>query len=75
MESDTTHLKTVEHVDQMDTLLTVHEVSEILRVPVSWVYERTRNRSIPMCKFGRHVRIPRKQLISWVEKKQTTMVR
>ncbi len=27
-----------------EALLTVHEVAELLNVPVSWVYERTRRR-------------------------------
>jgi hypothetical protein len=29
-----------------DELLTVRDVAEILRVPVSWVYDRTRKRSL-----------------------------
>ena len=28
------------------TLLTVEEVAELLRVPVSWVYDRTRSRGV-----------------------------
>jgi excisionase family DNA binding protein len=42
-----------------DTLLTVKEVAEILRVPVSWVYEHTRDRSVdqlPYIKIGKYVR-------------------
>jgi excisionase family DNA binding protein len=41
------------------TLLTVEEVAELLRVPVSWVYERTRKRSlerIPGFRLGKYWR-------------------
>jgi len=51
-------------------LLTVGEVAEYLRVPISWVYERTRKRAIPMWKLGRHIRIPRQELNSWLEEQR-----
>jgi excisionase family DNA binding protein len=54
-----------------DALLTVHEAAEYLRVPVSWVYERTRTRAIPVRKLGHHVRIPRSELVAWVEEEGT----
>jgi excisionase family DNA binding protein len=40
-------------------LLTVKEVAELLHVPVSWVYERTRRRGsdqLPHLKLGKYVR-------------------
>ena len=50
----------------MDTrgheLLTVKEAAAFLRVPVSFVYERTRKGEIPSRRGGRLVRIPRDQL-------------
>ena len=49
-------------------LLTPKEVASILKVPISWVYERTRNRTIPVRKLGRHVRIPRTELEEWIER-------
>jgi excisionase family DNA binding protein len=51
-----------------DVLLTVEETAAILKVPKSWVYERTRTRSIPMVKIRRHVRIPREELLEWVKR-------
>ena len=48
-------------------LLTVSEAAEILRVPVGWVYRRTRTRDIPVRKLGRHCRIPRSELMAWIE--------
>ncbi len=51
-----------------DGLLTVHEAAEYLKVPVSWIYERTRTRAIPVRKIGRHCRIPRDEFLEWIER-------
>ena len=43
-------------------LLTVEEVAELLHVPLSWVYERTRKRGvdrIPGFRLGKVLAIPR----------------
>ena len=53
-------------------LLTVQEVAEYLRVPESWVYERTRRRAIPVRKLGRLVRIPRRDLLAWIDQEGAT---
>ena len=42
-----------------DALLTVRDVAEVLRVPVSWVYEHARRRSrprLPSIKIGKYLR-------------------
>ena len=49
-------------------LLTVAELAHFLKVPKSWVYERTRIRAIPVRKIGRHLRIPRDEFLAWVDK-------
>ena len=44
---------------ESEALLTVREVAELLRVPISWVYERTRRRGtdrLPHLKIGKYVR-------------------
>ena len=46
-----------------DELMTVSEVAEFLKVPKSWVYARTRMKSIPLIKVGRLCRIPRRELL------------
>ena len=51
-----------------DELLTVREAADYLKVPVSWIYQRTRTRAIPVRKLGGHVRIPRGELLAWIEK-------
>ena len=54
-------------LEPQNELLTVQEAAEYLRVPISWVYERTRTRAIPIRKLGRHVRIPRSELLEWID--------
>ena len=53
-----------------EALLTVHEVAEFLRVPVSWVYERTRRRGIerlPHMKIGKYLRFRLREVELYVE--------
>src|SRR5713226_6009968 len=55
-------------------LLTVQEVAELLRVPVSWVYERTRRRSsdrLPGIRLGKYWRFNEADLIAWLAAKRT----
>ncbi len=52
----------------LEDLLTVDEAAAYLRVKKSWLYERTRNRSVPVRKLGRHVRIPRNEFLAWIER-------
>lgn len=56
-----------------DKLLTVAEVSEMLSVPVSWVYDRTRARGlerIPHVKLGKYLRFDASDIRNWVTKFQ-----
>jgi excisionase family DNA binding protein len=51
-------------------LLTVHEVADLLQVPVSWVYGRTRKRSlgrIPSYRLGKYWRFRQEEVLAWVE--------
>ena len=53
-----------------EALLTVHEVAEFLKVPVSWVYERTRRRGIerlPHIKIGKYLRFHLHEIESYLE--------
>jgi excisionase family DNA binding protein len=53
-----------------DDLLTVQDVAEILRVPTSWVYERTRRRSadrIPGFRIGKYWRFRLGDIKVWLE--------
>ena len=54
-------------------LLTVQEVAELLQVPVSWVYERTRKRSldrIPGFRLGKYWRFRESDVIAWLERQR-----
>jgi excisionase family DNA binding protein len=58
----------------LETLLTVHDVAQILKVPVSWVYTRTRRRSrdrIPGFRLGKYWRFEEAQVRRWLESKKT----
>jgi len=51
-------------------LLTVKEVAELLRVPVSWVYGRMRNRAlgrIPGYRLGKYWRFSEAEVLAWVK--------
>jgi excisionase family DNA binding protein len=52
------------------TLLTVEEVAELLKVPVSWVYERTRQRGLnrlPGFRLGKYWRFREAEVFAWLE--------
>jgi len=51
-------------------LLTVHEIAVALRVPSSWVYERTRRRGrerMPHLKLGKYLRFRLHEVRNWIE--------
>jgi len=51
-------------------LMTVSEIAEALRVPESWVYERTRRRGserMPHIKLGKYLRFELTDVRSWLE--------
>lgn len=56
-----------------DELLTVTDVAELLRVPVSWVYDRTRRRGIeriPHLKLGKYLRFRPSEVREWLQRLQ-----
>ncbi len=53
-----------------DQFLTVSEVAAVLKVPVSWVYERTRRSGsdrIPHIKLGKYLRFRWAAVRQWLE--------
>jgi excisionase family DNA binding protein len=55
------------------TLLTVKEVAELLRVPVSWVYDRARKRSLdrlPAMRLGKYWRFREEDIAAWLRRQQ-----
>lgn len=53
--------------------LTVEEISEILRVPRSWVYAKTREtgpNAIPRIKVGKYLRFVESEVMDWLKRQQ-----
>jgi excisionase family DNA binding protein len=51
-------------------LKTVSEIAAFLKVPVSWVYERTRRRGIerlPHLKLGKYLRFSLTEVKEWLQ--------
>ncbi len=55
------------------TLVTPPEMAAMLKVPVSWLYQRTRlgQKAIPHLRVGRYVRFNPQQVIAFLEAKGT----
>jgi excisionase family DNA binding protein len=47
-------------------LMTAQEVSELLRVPRSTIYELARSRRIPFVKVGRRTLFAQQALLEWI---------
>ena len=55
-------------------LLNVQEVAQLLHVPVSWVYERVRRRSLerlPAYRLGKYWRFREADIRAWIERQRT----
>jgi len=64
---------TVEMRRGESNLLTVHEVAELLQVPVSWVYERTRRHGpeqLPHFKIGKYLRFEERTLVEFIQRQR-----
>jgi excisionase family DNA binding protein len=62
-----------EHPLHKSDLLTVKDVAEMLRVPVSWVYDRTRKRSLdrlPGIRLGKYWRFRHDDVVAWLRRHQ-----
>jgi excisionase family DNA binding protein len=63
-------MATITNQDLNGELLTIREVSQSLKVPVSWVYERTRRRGIermPHIKLGKYLRFEPEAVRNWLK--------
>lgn len=50
-------------------LLTPEELAATLKVPLSWVYEQSRQRNIPTRRLGRYIRFDLREVIESQKKK------
>lgn len=56
-------------------LLTIRQVADLLQVPVSWVYGRTRKRSLERLRgyrLGKYWRFDHDEVLAWVARHKTT---
>jgi excisionase family DNA binding protein len=63
-------MQSIDEREIMKELLTIREVSQSLKVPVSWVYERTRRRGaerMPHIKLGKYLRFELAVVRTWLE--------
>ena len=54
-----------------DGLVGAAEIAQLLHVPISWVYERTRRRGVdrmPHFKLGKLLRFSREEVLEWLHK-------
>jgi excisionase family DNA binding protein len=61
-----------ESISNKTDLLTVEELAQRLRVPVSWVYSRTRETgpgSMPRMKIGKYVRFIEREVMEWARRR------
>ena len=57
-----------------DSLLTVEDVADWLKLPVTWVYERTRRRGagrLPGFRLGKYWRFRREEILAWLEQQRS----
>lgn len=54
-------------VDTRPEVMTIHEVSKYLRIPVSSLYRLAQSGKIPCQKVGRHWRFHRESLDRWLQ--------
>jgi excisionase family DNA binding protein len=54
-----------------DGLVGAAEIAQLLQVPISWVYERTRRRGVdrmPHFKLGKYLRFSKEEVLEWLHK-------
>jgi excisionase family DNA binding protein len=59
--------------DGTTNLLTIVEIAQLLQVPRSWVYSRTRRRSadrIPGFRLGKYWRFREDEVLAWVARQR-----
>lgn len=58
----------------MNKLLTADEIADLLRVPKSWIYERTYRHAadpIPVIRVGRLLRFDEAAVCAWLDQRNT----
>lgn len=45
--------------------LTIDEAAALIRVPKSWLYQRTRTNTVPHVKLGKYLRFDQQEFLTW----------
>lgn len=56
----------------MEEMLNIHELATRLKVPVSWIYDRTRKggpERLPHYKVGKYIRFRESEVLDYLRKK------
>jgi excisionase family DNA binding protein len=53
------------HHINSSSLLTMREVAQLLKVPRSWIYDRTRRNAIPVQRVGKYLRFDQQEIRAW----------
>jgi excisionase family DNA binding protein len=51
--------------NQASGWLTIEEAAALIRVPKSWLYERTRANTVPHLKLGKYLRFDPVEFLAW----------
>ena len=73
MHAESQPAATVDETRGERNLLTVHEVADLLQVPASWVYERTRRQGpeqLPHFKIGKYLRFEERALLDFIRRQR-----
>jgi len=52
-----------------ETLLTVSEAAEVLKLSRAMVYRLARENRIPVCRINSSVRVPQNRLLAWIDER------
>jgi excisionase family DNA binding protein len=58
--------------ETVDRFETIEEIANLLGVPKSFIYARTRTNSIPHYKIGKYCRFIRSEVLEWARGKRAT---
>ena len=63
----------VSDAQKLEQLLTVEELADLLKVPPTWIYSRTRARSVnrlPGLRLGKYWRFREADIVTWLERQR-----
>jgi excisionase family DNA binding protein len=58
----------------MKTLINIHQMASILGLPISWLYRRTCEGTMPHYKLGKYVRFDPEEVLAFIKKRETAQV-